>query len=91
MKSDTNTPARKRLARIEGQVRGVAKMVEDERYCIDIVRQIQAIKSALAGLEGIILNDHLDTCVETALKSDDISQRREKVEELVAVLGGRKK
>jgi len=91
MKQDTSTSALKRLARIEGQVRGIAKMIEDERYCIDVVRQIQAVKSALTGLEGIVLNDHLDTCVETALKSDDIEQRREKVDELVAVLGGRKK
>lgn len=91
MKQNTSTKALKRLARIEGQVRGVAKMIGDERYCIDIVRQVQAIKSALTSLEGIVLNDHLDTCVETALKSDNIEQRREKVEELVAVLGGRKK
>jgi len=88
---DTNSSALKRLARIEGQVRGVAKMIEDDRYCIDVVRQIQAIKSALTGLEALVLNDHLDSCVETALKSDDIEQRREKVQELVAVLGGRKK
>ncbi len=91
MRSDTQSTAIKRLARIEGQVRGIAKMVDQERYCIDIVRQIQAIKAALTSLEGVVLEDHLQTCVETALKSDDISQRREKVEELVAVLGGRKK
>lgn len=91
MKLDSKAPALNRLARIEGQVRGVSKMVETDRYCIDILRQIQAIKSALKGLEGVILDDHLDTCVQTALKSDDLDQRREKVEELVAVLGGRKK
>ena len=91
MTQGPNRPALKRLARIEGQVRGIAKMVEEERYCIDVVRQIQAVKSALTGLEAVVLQDHLETCVETALKSDDINQRREKVEELVAVLGGRKK
>lgn len=91
MKQETSASSLKRLARIEGQVRGIAKMIEDERYCIDVVRQIQAVKSALTSLEGIVLNDHLDTCVETALNSDDIEQRREKVDELVAVLGGRKK
>jgi len=91
MKQETSASSLKRLARIEGQVRGIAKMIEDERYCIDVVRQIQAVKSALTSLEGIVLNDHLDTCVETALNSDDIVQRREKVDELVAVLGGRKK
>ncbi len=91
MKKETTLSISNRLSRIEGQVKGVAKMIDDDRYCIDIVRQIQAIKSALISVEGIVLNDHLDTCVETALKSDNIEQRREKVKELVAVLGGRKK
>ena len=91
MRQEKNIASRKRLARIEGQVKGVAKMIDENRYCIHVVRQIQAIKSALTSLEAIVLDDHLDTCVETALKSKDIEQRREKVEELVAVLGGRKK
>ena len=56
IRSDTKANAVRRLARIEGQVRGVAGMIEDERYCIDVVRQIQAIKAALAGLEGVILD-----------------------------------
>ncbi|MEQ9434817.1 metal-sensitive transcriptional regulator [Hyphomonas sp.] len=91
MKTQTRDAAAKRLARIEGQVRGVAKMVADDRYCIDVVRQVQAIKAALVGLEGLILDDHIATCVDHALKDDDMDTRREKVEELVAVLGGRKK
>ena len=91
MRDETREAALKRLSRIEGQVRGVAKMVEADRYCIDVVRQVQAIKAALTGFERIVLDDHLDTCVETALRSDDLADRREKVEELVAVLGGRKK
>lgn len=91
MLSETRNAATKRLARIEGQVRGVAKMIDDDRYCIDVVRQVQAIKAALSGLEKLVLDDHLDTCVETALKGKSLSERREKVEELVAVLGGRKK
>ena len=91
MKPETRDAAAKRLARIEGQVRGVAKMVAEDRYCIDVVRQVQAIKAALSGLEGVILDDHIATCVDHALKGDDMNARREKVEELVAVLGGRKK
>lgn len=91
MKPETRDAAAKRLARIEGQVRGVAKMVEDDRYCIDVVRQVQAIKAALSGLEGVILDDHIATCVDHALKGNDMNARREKVEELVAVLAGRKK
>jgi DNA-binding FrmR family transcriptional regulator len=91
MRDETKAAAIKRLARIEGQVRGVAKMVDGDRYCIDVVRQVQAIKAALTSLEKVVLDDHLDTCVEHALGSDDLDERREKVEELVAVLGGRKK
>ena len=91
MRTNTKDVARKRLARIEGQVRGVAKMILEDRYCIDVVRQVQAIKAALSGLEKIVLDDHLETCVEEALNSEDVKARREKVEELVAVLGGRKK
>jgi DNA-binding FrmR family transcriptional regulator len=91
MKTDTKDSALKRLARIEGQVRGVSRMIDQDRYCIDVVRQMQAIKAALSGLEKIVLDDHLQTCVDHALKSDDVEARREKVEELVAVLGGRKK
>ena len=91
MEIDTKIAALKRLARIEGQVRGVAKMVDEDRYCIDVVRQIQAIKAALNGLEGVVLDDHVGTCVEAALSGSSVKARREKVEELVAVMGGRKK
>ena len=91
MKPDTRTNVTRRLSRIEGQVRGVAKMVDEDRYCVDIVRQVQAIKAALSSLEAVMLDDHLDNCVESALKGDDLKARREKVEELVAVLGGRRK
>ncbi|MEO0880953.1 MAG: metal-sensitive transcriptional regulator [Pseudomonadota bacterium] len=91
MKDDTKNAAQRRLARIEGQVRGVAKMIDENRYCIDVVRQVQAVKAALTGLEKVVLDDHLQTCVDHALTHDDVNARREKVEELVAVLGGRKK
>lgn len=91
MKTDTKSAALKRLARIEGQVRGVSRMVDEDRYCIDVVRQVQAIKAALGGLENVILDDHLNTCVDDALAGASLAARREKVEELVAVLGGRRK
>ena len=90
MRDATKDKALKRLARIEGQVRGVSKMVDDGRYCIDVVRQVQAVKAALGSFEKLVLDDHLDTCVESALKSDDINDRRAKVEELVSIFGGRK-
>ena len=91
MKMDTREAASKRLARIEGQVRGVARMIAQDTYCIDVVRQVQAVKAALSGLEALLLDDHLASCVEHALTSGKLDERRAKVEELVAVLGGRKK
>lgn len=91
MRAETKNAATKRLARIEGQVRGVSKMITEDRYCIDVVRQVQAIRAALSGLEKIVLDDHLETCVKHALEAENLDDRREKVEELVAVLGGRKK
>lgn len=91
MKTETKDAAIRRLARIEGQVRGISKMIAEDRYCIDVIRQVQAVKAALVGLETVVLNDHINTCVDHALTSSSVEDRREKVEELVAVLGGRKK
>ncbi|RIJ20819.1 metal-sensitive transcriptional regulator [Henriciella barbarensis] len=91
MKTGTKDAATRRLARIEGQVRGISRMVVEDRYCIDVIRQVQAVKAALAGLEATILDDHIATCVDHALTGTNVDERREKVEELVAVLGGRKK
>ncbi|MGI9327311.1 MAG: metal-sensitive transcriptional regulator [Pseudomonadales bacterium] len=73
----------RRLARIEGQVRGIARMIEEERYCMDVLQQIQAIKSAIAKVETAVLKDHAATCVETAIASGDAGQQRQKFGELV--------
>ena len=91
MQAKAKEETRNRLAKIEGQVRGIARMVEGDRYCIDVVRQIQAARAALGALEGIVMDDHLQTCVEHAMLSDDLAARRAKVEELVMVLGGRRR
>ncbi|MBT6351046.1 MAG: metal-sensitive transcriptional regulator, partial [Halieaceae bacterium] len=80
-----------RLAKIEGQIRAVRKMVEDDRYCVDVVRQVQAARSALSGLESVIIEDHVDTCVKHALESGSNNDRKEKVTELVSILTGKKK
>lgn len=72
-----------RLRRIEGQVRGVAAMVEGDRYCIDILHQIQAVKAALAKVESGILKDHAACCVADAIRSGDPDAQREKFTELV--------
>ena len=75
-----------RLNRIAGQVRGVAQMIEDDRYCMDILHQIAAIKSALAKVESQVLKDHAACCVAEAIASGDEAQQREKFEELVDLL-----
>ena len=72
------------IKRIEGQVRGVAKMVDEEKYCIDILNQIKAVKNALSTVEGKILKNHLKACVKDALKSDQVFE--DKVEELMKIL-----
>ena len=76
----------KRLNRIGGQVRGVAQMIEDDRYCIDILNQISAIKSALTKVESLVLKDHAACCVAEAIASGDEAEQREKFEELVELL-----
>jgi DNA-binding FrmR family transcriptional regulator len=73
----------KRLHRIEGQVRGVEKMVEDDRYCIDILTQIAAVNTALESLAFKILDDHVRHCVTGALTSGDAEDAHVKTEELL--------
>jgi CsoR family transcriptional regulator, copper-sensing transcriptional repressor len=72
-----------RLSRIEGQVRGIARMVEEDRYCIDILNQMQAIKAALKKVEEEILKGHASHCVAHAIKSGNIKDQTEKFSELV--------
>jgi DNA-binding FrmR family transcriptional regulator len=75
-----------RLNRIEGQVRGVQKMVAGGRYCVDILTQIDAITAALARVQDQILEAHLNHCVTEALEGSDSVERREKVDEVVGLL-----
>ena len=77
------TATTNRLNRIAGQVRGIAQMVEDERYCIDILNQLQAVKSALTKVESQVLKDHAACCVAEAIKSGDADEQRQKFGELV--------
>ena len=76
----------KRLHRIEGQVRGIEKMVEDDRYCIDILTQVSAVNTALESLAFKILDDHVRHCVAGALASGDEADALEKAEELLAAV-----
>ncbi|MEM6448618.1 MAG: metal-sensitive transcriptional regulator [Cyanobacteria bacterium P01_D01_bin.123] len=77
------TPTIKRLRRIEGQVRGVIRMLEEGRYCIDVLHQMQAVKAALARAESEILKDHAAICVESAIESGNEKVQRQKVSELI--------
>jgi len=76
-----------RLRRIEGQVRGLVRMVEEERYCVDILTQIRAARAALKRVEESILRDHVEHCVAQAIRSGSPGEQRAKVDELVGVLG----
>lgn len=72
-----------RLHRIEGQVKGIERMVADERYCIDVITQIAAAESALHRLSELILRNHIETCVLETFRSGNSKDRRKKVEELI--------
>jgi DNA-binding FrmR family transcriptional regulator len=75
----------KSLNRVEGQVRGIAKMVEEDRYCIDVVTQIEAARAALARIESDLLRQHLGHCVHRAMNSKNASEQEKVIEELVGV------
>ncbi len=75
-----------RLNRIEGQVRGISKMVAEGRYCIDILTQLQAVRAALSKVETTILQDHLGQCIEGAISGGDPVDQRAKVNELIQLL-----
>ena len=86
MKSDTRSATVARLGRIVGQLRGVIGMIEQDRYCIDVVTQLLAVRAALARVEELILRDHVATCVDDAVKSGDQRDQRRKIDELMRVL-----
>lgn len=77
--------ALKRLKRIEGQVVGVRKMIEDRRYCMDIVNQISAVEAALHKVSALVLRNHMETCVLSAFRSTDKDGVKQKVDELMRV------
>ncbi|WP_308916378.1 metal-sensitive transcriptional regulator [Jannaschia sp. LMIT008] len=76
----------KRLRRLEGQVRGIARMVEDDRYCVDVLTQIAAVRAALKGVERLVIDDHAAHCIEDALASGDADDQRAKFMELLELL-----
>lgn len=87
MESDVKTSCLQRLSRIEGQVRGIARMVEEDRYCIEIMTQISAVHAAMRKVEVELLRNHVGHCIEHAIASGDADEQRKKVAELIEVLG----
>jgi DNA-binding FrmR family transcriptional regulator len=86
MHNNSKSSCLKRLSRIEGQVRGLSRMVEQDRYCIDVVTQISAVRAALRRVEEEVLREHVAHCVEGAIASGNAKDQRQKVAELMDVL-----
>ena len=95
MTPDTQAQARKRIRRIAGQLAGIERMIEEDRYCVDVLLQVAAARAALDGLGKLLLRSHVETCVTDALASGRAKQREEKIGELMEVfskfahIGGR--
>ncbi|MBU1385054.1 metal-sensitive transcriptional regulator [uncultured Brevundimonas sp.] len=87
MQAATKPKVINRLNRIEGQVRGIGRMVEDDRYCVDVLTQLQAVRAALSRVESEVLKDHLDHCVMGAMTGEDPVDRKAKAAELIDLLG----
>ena len=87
MQAATKPKVINRLNRIEGQVRGIGRMVEDDRYCVDVLTQLQAVRAALSRVESEVLKDHLDHCVMKAMTGEDPVDRKAKAAELIDLLG----
>ena len=85
MQPHTKLSCRKRLNRIEGQVRGLAKMVDEDRYCIDIVTQIAAVRAALRRVEEVVLHDHVGHCIQHAMTTGSSTDKADKIAELMEV------
>ena len=89
MQDDRKTDVLKRLSYIEGHIAGIQKMVEEDKYCIDILRQTHAVRKALEKLEAIILEGHLQTCVPEGIKGDREQEVIQELIQLYTVAGNR--
>ena len=77
--------AKKRLKTIEGHIRGIQRMIEEDVYCIDVISQIHAVQSALNKVSTMILEDHLHTCLITAVRGDDLQESERVLQEIIDV------
>ena len=91
MNAKTKKSCLNRLARIEGQVRGVRNMIDEDRYCIDILTQINAARAALDRVEQEVLREHLQSCVTHAFHNGSLKERKQKIDELIKVLDSQRR
>ena len=87
-KHHDHSPQLKRLSRIKGQVEGVERMIEERRYCPEIVMQIKAVRSALKSLEMTVIEGHVRHCVKEAIQSGDANVIRQKIDEVLTLVKG---
>lgn len=85
MNDDQKNEVIKRLNRVEGQVRGVVNMINDNRYCVDILTQTKAIKSAMEKIDSLIIEQHLNTCVVNAMESGNKEEKDSKIKEIITL------
>ncbi len=85
LNTKTKPPVEARLKRIAGQIAGIQRMVEDDRYCVDVVLQISAARAALAKVSKLMLDQHIQTCVTSAFDGKDAKNRQAKIDELLKV------
>jgi DNA-binding FrmR family transcriptional regulator len=83
---DLRQQADRRLARIEGQVRGLRKMIDEDRYCVDVLQQIASVHEALRGVSKLMMQKYLENCATKGIRSDDPEEREETYEELLKVI-----
>ncbi len=85
MDEETKDKTLGRLRRIEGQVQGIQRMVEEEKYCVDILLQLTAVQGAVEQVQKLVLGQHIESCVSDAIRSGNARDRQKKVDELLEV------
>lgn len=86
MREETKKKVLNRLKSIEGHVRGIERMVDSDVYCIDVIKQLIAVERALEKVNGLVLEDHLQTCVTTAIRGEEPQERERVLDELLGVI-----
>lgn len=85
MDSEQKRQILNRLKSVEGHIRGIQRMVEEDTYCVDVIRQVHAAQRALENINAVVLGNHLHTCVTTAIRGEDVAERERMIGEIVSV------